>query len=120
MIYINEQHQSFYESRSCGDVYKDAAFYLLGLTEETRRHAADLIDEDGMKIDGLRQAWQTGTTTKVTRLAFNLWNDCMVESPEDFEADKLSSNYGPSSIFCCSLAPYFWQAIQIRYPEYCR
>ena len=21
-------------------------------------------------------------------------------------------------IFCCAYAPYFWQAIQIRYPEY--
>lgn len=120
MNYIDSQHQQYFESHLCGDVYRDAVSYLMGLTTETRAHASDLIDEEGMKIDGLHQAWQTGTTMKITRLAFNLWNDCMVENQEDFEADKLSSNYGPSSIFCCSLAPYFWQAIQIRYPEYCR
>lgn len=26
--------------------------------------------------------------------------------------------YTVEDIFCCAYAPYFWQAIQIRYPEY--
>ena len=26
--------------------------------------------------------------------------------------------YTVEELFCCSYAPYFWQAIQIRYPEY--
>ena len=26
--------------------------------------------------------------------------------------------YTVEEIFCCAYAPYFWQAIQIRYPEY--
>ena len=26
--------------------------------------------------------------------------------------------YTVEDIFCCVYAPYFWQAIQIRYPEY--
>ena len=26
--------------------------------------------------------------------------------------------YSVEDIFCCCYAPYFWQAIQIRYPEY--
>lgn len=120
MIFIDDQHRSFYESRFCGDVYRDSVSYLLGLTEETRKNAGDLFDEDGLQIEGLSKAWQTGSTKKLTRLAFNLWNGCMVDSQEDFDNDKLSSYYGPSDIFCCSFAPYFVQAIQIRYPEYFR
>ena len=26
--------------------------------------------------------------------------------------------YTVEELFCCAYAPYFWQAIQIRYPEY--
>ena len=26
--------------------------------------------------------------------------------------------YSVEDLFCCCYAPYFWQAIQIRYPEY--
>ena len=28
--------------------------------------------------------------------------------------------YSVSDIFCCGYALYFWQGIQLRYPEYCR
>lgn len=120
MKYIDSQHEQFYKSRVCGDTYRDSVSYLLGLTAETRAGATDLFDEDGMRIDGLSAAWQTGTTMRLTRLAFNLWNDCMVESEEDYEAGRYSKRYGPSEIFCCNLAPYFVQAIRIRYPDYFR
>jgi hypothetical protein len=26
--------------------------------------------------------------------------------------------YTVADLFCCAYAPFFWQAIQIRYPEY--
>lgn len=26
--------------------------------------------------------------------------------------------YTVENLFCCAYAPFFWQAIQIRYPEY--
>ena len=26
--------------------------------------------------------------------------------------------YTVEDLFCCAYAPFFWQAIQIRYPEY--
>ena len=29
-------------------------------------------------------------------------------------------NYTVEELFCCAYAPYFWQAVQIRYPEYAR
>ena len=39
-------------------------------------------------------------------------------SLKNLENEKISNCYAPSEIFCCSYAPYFWEAIQIRYPEY--
>ncbi len=44
----------------------------------------------------------------------------MYDSEEDLEKGHISSSYAPSEIFCCSYAPYFWEAIKIRYPEYTR
>ena len=33
---------------------------------------------------------------------------------------KYSSEYNPSNIFCCSYAPYFYEGIKLRFPEYTR
>ena len=33
---------------------------------------------------------------------------------------NLSANYNVSEIFSCSYAPYFYEAIRIRFPEYTR
>jgi len=118
VIYIDEEHRQYYEARRCGDVYRDAVSYLMGLTRETRAHATDLFDADGMRIEGLAADWQTGSTRKVTRAAYNLWSSCMYESQEDYEAGRVSIHYGLDDLFCTGLAPYLWQAIRIRYPEY--
>jgi hypothetical protein len=118
MIYIDDHHQQYFESRRCGDVYRDSVSYLLGLTPETRKHAADLFDDGNMKIEGLKKPWQTGTTTKLTRLAFNLWNGCSQDYDPESDEYITSGRYAVDEIFCCSLAPYFVQAIQIRYPDY--
>ena len=32
---------------------------------------------------------------------------------------KECEHYTVEDLFCCEYAPYFWQAIQLRYPEYC-
>lgn len=52
-------------------------------------------------------------------MALNLWNPSIVyDSEADIENEQASSHYAPSEIFCCSYAPYFWESIKIRYPEY--
>lgn len=72
-----------------------------------------------INIDSLQTAWQTSTSKKTTRLAFNLWNSSNnYDSEEDLENRIVSKRYNVSEIFCCSYAPYFWEAIKIRYPEY--
>lgn len=93
--------------------------YLLGLTPDTRRNYFDLFDPvtKEIRLDGLNHAWQTDTTRKITRLAFNLWNGMVYESPEDAEDEKVSRYYAPDSIFDCSLSPYFFEAVKLRYPN---
>lgn len=72
-----------------------------------------------INIDSLQTAWQTSTSKKTTRLAFSLWNSSNnYDSEEDLENGIVSKRYNVSEIFCCSYAPYFWEAIKIRYPEY--
>ncbi len=102
------------------DVYYKALFYVLGLTAETQNNINTLYDYDDncIKHSGLHMGWQTNTSKKVTRLAFNLFNGTVHDSEEDFESNKVSSRYAVDKIFCCGLAPFFWEAIKIRYPDY--
>lgn len=114
---INEMKKS--------DVYHMAVAYLLALDTVTRQHISDIFDydEDCIKPDALEKPWQTGTSRKTTRLAFNLWNGCCYDGEtytdsEGYTADLPSGNYSVADIFSCSYAPYYWQAIKIRFPEY--
>lgn len=107
------------------DCYHISVAYLLTLDEITRRHFNDLfsVQEDCIKRDGLHAEWQTSTTMKVTRLAFNLWNGCCDDGAEytDNEGYKVplpSAMYSVGEVFSCSYAPYFYEAIKLRYPEY--
>lgn len=114
---INQMQQS--------DVYHMSMAYLLSLDTVTRQHVSEIFDfeEDCIKPDALQKPWQTGTSRKTTRLAFNLWNGCCSDgetyTDEDgYTADLPSGEYGVDAIFCCSYAPYYWEAIKIRFPEY--
>lgn len=59
------------------DKERTSLFYTLAIFEETRNHINDLYDfkENCMKCEGLNKGWQTGGTTKATKLAFNLFNN---------------------------------------------
>ena len=69
----------------------------------------------------LHKAFQTGTSMKTTRLAFNLWNGCYDDgetytNKDGYETELPSSYYTPDQIFNnAEYAPYYWQAIQIRF-----
>ena len=60
---------------------------------------------------------------KVVRMAFNLYCN---GTPSVFDYEDMEEqidecrNYTVEELFCCAYAPYFWQAVQIRYPEYAR
>lgn len=128
MNFIDDEHKSFFENKmeelaklGKKDVYYKSLVYTLGICETTREHFKEIfnINQSEVNLDAIQKGWQTGTSEKVTRMAFNLWNhSLMYDSEDDLENEKNSSSYAPSEIFCCSFAPYFWEAIKIRYPEY--
>ena len=69
----------------------------------------------------LHEGWQTSGSVRVIRMAFNLYcnGTPSVSDYEDAEEQvDECRQYTVEEIFCCAYAPYFWQAIQIRYPEY--
>lgn len=116
MMYYDEAHKAAY-SALCAqmrylDCYHRALAYLLALDEVLREHVADVYDcnEDCIRLDGLHQPWQTGTSAATTRLAFNVWNGFAGDDEDD------ASNYTPEQIFSRrEYAPYYWQAIRIRF-----
>lgn len=127
MDFIDDNHEDFYEEKlrilkqqGKEDVYYKSVIYTLGICEDTRKNFNKIfnIDKGEINVDSLQEAWQTGISMKVTRLAFNLWNDCKYDSRDDFKNRKTSSLYNVSEIFCCGYANYFITALQIRYPEY--
>lgn len=120
MIFVDKTHKQFFEQKcqelGKEDVYYKSIIYTLAMCETTREHFADIFDlENGeININSLNAPYQTGTSVKVTRLAFNLWNGCCYDSEEDFMQNKVSIKYSPNELFYCSYAPYFYQAIMIR------
>lgn len=128
--FIDFKHKEFFVERASKDVYHNALFYLLGLCPETRRHYTDLYDDSGkcIKPEGIGAGWQTGTSVKVTRLAFNLfsdgtptavrYNDDGSSMPYNRDDYNECSLYSVSDVFCCEYAPYYYEAIKPRYPEY--
>lgn len=118
VFFMDKEHEAFYAQmlgRSVKhDSYHRAFFYTMGIGRETRRNIHDLFDftDDCIKPEGLEKSWQTGSTNRLCRLAFNLWNGWTEEGKE-----RLSS---PNELFDCGYALYFMEAIRLRYPEYCR
>lgn len=117
-------HEQFYEgsirmTRSQQDPYRKALFYLLGLTPLTRQRIRDLYDfeESCIRLTGLEQGWQTSSTMKLTRLAFNLFNGY---SGDNEVGQDHPRNYSPYHLFDTSLMPYFFEAVKLRYAEYAR
>lgn len=104
------------------DVYHISLAYLLTLDTACRKHINDCFDfdEDCIKREALNQPWQTGTSKKTTRLAFNLWNGCCDDGEEYVDDDGYnvplpSSKYAVDEIFSSSLAEYYWQAVKLRF-----
>lgn len=126
MKFIDEEHKQFLlkkfndlDNNKKRDVYYLSLIYTLGICKETRKHFEEIFEiGEGININSIHSPWQTDTSAKVTRMAFSLWNGCMYDSDDDRVNGKMSNYYNPSEIFCCSYAPYFYEAIKIRYPEY--
>ena len=114
----SKEHEQFFytfvNSYKNNDTYHLSLFYTLGIDKDCRNHINELYDikSDSIKIRGLREGWQTSGSDLTTRLAFNLWNG--------YTQDGYENESTPSELFACEYAPYFFEAIKIRYPEYCK
>ncbi len=127
MKFIDDEHEMFWsenyktiEKYGRIDVYYKSLIYTLGISEITRMHFYEIFDiKNGeINIDCINSSWQTNTSVKVVRLAFSLWNECNYDSTEEYKNNQLSKLYNLSEIFSCGFAPFFVEAIKIRYPEY--
>ncbi len=126
MKFIDVIHERFYKeflSRMDNyDVYHRTFAYLITLDNSCRYHINDLYDFDEccLKTDPLDHGWQTGTSRKTTALAYNLYTDSTLWYDEgtSFLCSSRSEICSVSYIMCCEYAPYYWEAIKIRYPEY--
>ncbi len=113
MLFIDSEHELLYndvlDNMRKQDCYHRSLAYLMTLDAACRKHIEDLYDfkEDIILFDGLDKGWQTDTSVKTTLLAFNLWCSYMDEVDK-----KLSA---PDNIFNCSYAPYYYEAIDLRF-----
>ena len=125
--FIDNEHKRFFETKITEilknkplDVYKTSLIYVLGICEITRKNFYEIFDvkKEEIQIEALKGAWQTSSSSKVTRLAFNLYSQWCYDSDDDCDKDIVSPEYNTSNIFCCSYAPYFYEGVKIRFPEY--
>lgn len=116
--FASKEHKQFFIEmmKRCqnNDSYHQAFFYCIGISDTTRLNVNRMFSfrEDCIKPEALHEGWQTGGTMRLTRLAFNLWNGYTEENRENMST--------PYEMFDCGYASYFFDAIRLRYPEYCR
>lgn len=127
IIFISNAHEKFYYEKLKEvreqDVYHKALCYCLGINDDTRRNIRSIYDfkTGSVKPECLHEGWQTSGSVRVVRMAFNLYcngTPSVYEYEDAEEQIDECRQYTAEELFCCAYAPYFWQAIQIRYPEY--
>ena len=115
LYFASKKHEEFYNRmlRQSGrkDKYHCAFFYCVGITEITRDNVGKLFDfeDDSIKPEAIRAGWQTGESTEITCLAFNLWNGFMHDSREEMLC--------PYELFNSRFAPYYMESVKLRHPE---
>ena len=96
------------------DFERKALFYLLALTEETRKNIHQLYDFENhyINFEGMQQSWQTSGSKIICKLAFNLYNSYRGEGDDP----------------CCCITPadlfyndelrlYMIEALKLRYND---
>ena len=88
MIFYDDEHEELF-NKLCKkmpylDGYHLSLAYLLTMDSVLRKHIGALYDikKDVIIFEGLNKPFQTSTSSKTTRLAFNLWNGTVYESDD--------------------------------------
>ncbi len=124
IIFISNKHENFFYEKLAQVRYRDeyhiALVYCLGMNADTRQHIDRIYDFKTGFVNPkcLKEGWITSENAKVIRMAFNLY--CGGAPSVDYEKRKIEEceRYLVDALFCSCYAPFFWQAIQLRYPEY--
>lgn len=128
ITFMSKEHKEFYLEYlpKCRwkDVYHEALVYCLGIDRDTRKHVNKIYDfkNGSVKPECLQEGWQTSGSVRVVRMAFNLYCNGTPSVYDYEDAEKQLSEcscYTVEDLFCCEYAKFFWEAIKIRYPEYC-
>ena len=105
MKFYDDEHRATYDEicrkMSYIDCYHSSMAYLLALDDVLREHIDAVFDfkSDGIKRSALHQSFQTGTSLKTTRLAFNLWNGCSDDGETYTDKDGYTSDLGSKKPF---------------------
>jgi len=129
LIFSSMEHKFFFLQmiKKCRkeDVYHRALIYCLGIDRDTRERISRIYDfKTGyVRTECLKEGWQTSGSRRIVLLAFNLYTNsvlsvCDYDNMEEQLAECMK--YSVEDLFCCVYAPYFWQAVKIRYPEFCQ
>jgi len=125
VCFADDEHLAFYNEQSIRlnpDCCLKALVYALGICSDTRRRFNSIynIKDKCIVPNTLHSEWQTGSSLKAMRLAFQLFTDSTPSvflKPSAPDVDECK-RYSVSDVFSCSLAPYFVEAIKLRYPDY--
>lgn len=126
--FAGEEHKKsfleYFPKCRSNDTYHMALIYCLGINHDTREHVNQIYNfkSDSINPECLYEGWQTSGSLRVVRLAFNLYCSCIPTIEDEQKEDeklKECERYTPDNLFCTSDAPFFWEAIKLRYPEFC-
>lgn len=115
MLFESKEHHQFYlecmEKSTKNDTYHRALFYTLGINPDTRRNIHEIYDfkTNRINLNVLRNGWQTSGSYQVCLLAFNLFNG--------YTPKTQANRSTPYELFNSVDAPYFLQAIKLKYLE---
>lgn len=126
--FINEEHHRFYSStlkRFLNPAAPEKALcYCLGIHPAIRWHVDHIYDFSTKQVtpECIHEGWVASAEDPedirtVIRMAYNLYGG----TPSVAEADdqlRECQKYTAKELFGCRYAPYFWEAIKLRYPEY--
>ena len=126
--FINEEHHRFYSStlkRFLNPAAPEKALcYCLGIHPAIRWHVDHIYDFSTKHVtpECIHEGWVASAEDPedirtVIRMAYNLYGG----TPSVAEADdqlRECQKYTANELFGCRYAPYFWEAIKLRYPEY--
>lgn len=128
IIFNGLEHKGFFLENIQKCNYLDschiALIYCLGISNVTRQHAESIysFDKNEMNTESVKAGWQTSLSAKITRMALNLYSSATPTADDYTDLEEQlneCSQYSVDEIFGCEYAKYFWQTIQLRYPEYC-